>query len=241
MMTKKNNKIKRGNYYMYGNHAVISAANNPTRIIKGIYCLEKNINFLQNKIKNHSINIVDINFINKKLEKNALHQGVIAEVEQIFNNNFLPSKDDSHYKIAILDQITDPHNIGAIIRSAAAFNIDEIILPKNNCPEENAIIAKTACGCLELVKVTTVTNLKNTMDTLKNNGFWIAGLDGKGTSKLSELSSINKIAIVIGSEGTGMRKLTKDNCDLLVKIPMNSKVESLNASVAASIVFYATL
>ena len=143
-------------------------------------------------------------------------------------------------RIVILDQITDPQNIGAIIRSAAAFGITKLILPANNSTDESASIAKAASGCLELVQVAKVANIKTAIETLKRQGFWIVGLDLEGKdNNLNSLSEFNKIAIIIGSEAKGMRRLTNESCDFLIKIPISNKVESLNASNAASIIFHA--
>ena len=141
-------------------------------------------------------------------------------------------------KVAILDQITDPQNIGAIIRSAAAFGITKLLLPADNTPEENASIAKAASGALETVQIAKVVNLKMAIEILKKKGFWIVGLDAHGNNDLNDLAKFNKVAIIIGSEDKGLRPLTIKSCDLLVKIPISEKVESLNASNAASIIFY---
>ncbi|RTK93109.1 MAG: 23S rRNA (guanosine(2251)-2'-O)-methyltransferase RlmB [Rickettsiales bacterium] len=240
-MVSKNkiNTFNKTQYYIYGMHAVIAAAHNKNRNVKKIFCLSKQEHILKQNIKNYQIEVVDNNFITQKIGKDQLHQGVIALVDSIFKKNiedlkFSSSKD----RIVILDQICDPQNIGAIIRSAAAFGIDKIIMPKDNSPDENATIAKTACGSLELVQIAKVTNLQQSIKYLKDNGFWIIGLDAKGNQNIDQIINIDKIAIIIGSEGKGMRKLTSQSCDFLVNIPISSKVESLNASNAASIIFY---
>lgn len=236
---KKSATVNKGQYYMYGTHAVLAAANNKSRNIKQIYCLSKHASELKKKIPNIPVEVVQNDFIIKKIGKDQTHQGVIALVNTIFKNGL--ESIDLHQpkaKIAILDQISDPQNIGAIIRSAAAFGIKTVILPNDNSPEENATIAKTACGCLELVDIVKVTNLKNTIDKLKDLGFWIAGLDASGDANTSTLKDLDKIAFIIGSEGKGMRRLTTKSCDFLVKIPISKDVESLNASNAASIIFY---
>lgn len=224
---------------MYGTHAVLAAASNKSRHIKQIYCLPQREHELKKKITNIPIELVQNDFIIKKIGQNQTHQGVIALVNTIFKNGLeFVDLSSPKEKIAILDQISDPQNIGAIIRSAAAFGVKTIILPNDNSPEENATIAKTACGCLELVNIVKVTNFKNTIDKLKDNGFWIAGLDASGKTNVETLKEIDKIAVIIGSEGKGMRRLTAKSCDFLVKIPISKYVESLNASNAASIIFY---
>lgn len=242
MMQHKKQNHTVNKYYMHGKHAVFAAINNPKRRIEKIYCLEKIFHeyqqiFTKNKARPE---MVSNDFINKKIGLNQPHQGIIAYVNSVFldnvnNMNFTETND----KIVILDQITDPQNIGAIIRSAAAFGVNKIILPADNTPEENASIAKAASGCLELVQIAKVVNLKSAIETLKKKGFWIAGLDTQGENTPEKLKKFEKIAVIIGSEGKGMRRLTLEACDLLVKIPISENVESLNAASAASIVFYA--
>lgn len=225
---------------MYGKHAVFAAINNNNRNIEKIYCLEKTFLEFKNKLHNFNAEIVSADFINKKIGAGQPHQGILALVHSVFLNNIneldLAKNID---RVVILDQITDPQNIGAIIRSAAAFGITKLILPADNTPEENAAIAKAASGSLELVQIVKVTNIKTTIEILKRKDFWIAGLDLDGKDNLLSLAEFNKIAIIIGSEGKGMRRLTTESCDFLIKIPISSKVESLNASNAASIIFHA--
>ncbi len=224
---------------MHGKHATLAAINNPKRKIKIVYCLEKIFNEHKKIIITTNYEIVSSDFIIKKIGKNTPHQGIIAYVEPLFSNklNMLGNLDSDRH-IAILDQITDPQNVGAIIRSAAAFGIKKIILPIDNTPSENAIIAKAASGCLELVNMIYVTNLKSTIEILKKNGFWIAGITAQGKENIDKLSEFKKLAIIIGSEGRGLRPLTLKSCDLLVKISISNQVESLNAATAASIIFY---
>jgi len=224
---------------MYGQHAVLAAARNNNRRIKQIYCLQKQLVELQEKLPHSKIEVVQNDFITKKIGKDQAHQGVMALVDSIFKNkiedlDFTDGKD----RIVILDQVTDPQNIGATIRSAAAFGINKLILPSDNAPDENAGIAKAACGCLELMQIAKVTNIKNTIEKLKKMDFWIAGLDADGKGDINDISEIDKLAIIIGSEGKGMRRLTLTHCDFLIKIPISKQVESLNASNAASIIFY---
>ena len=224
---------------MYGTHAVLAAINNKNRDIKKIYCLPRFAEEFKKQLTNHNVELVQNDFILKKIGSDQPHQGVIALVNSVFKDNIAEINFDTKKdRVVILDQISDPQNIGSIIRSAAAFGINKIILPKDNAPDESASIAKAASGCLELVEIVKVTNIKQTIETLKNNGFWIVGLDARGESNFTKVIDIDKLAIIIGSEGKGMRKLTAESCDFLVKIPINEQVESLNASNAASIIFY---
>jgi 23S rRNA (guanosine2251-2'-O)-methyltransferase len=225
---------------MYGKHAVFAAINNNNRNVEKIYCLEKTFLEFKNKLHNFNAEIVSADFINKKIGAGQPHQGILALVHSVFLNNINELDFTKNIDIVvILDQITDPQNIGAIIRSASAFGITKLILPADNTPEENAAIAKAASGSLELVQIVKVTNIKTTIEILKRKDFWIAGLDLDGKDNLLSLAEFNKIAIIIGSEGKGMRRLTTESCDFLIKIPISSKVESLNASNAASIIFHA--
>ena len=239
MKNRKKSGVNLSNlYYMYGKHAVFAAINNNNRHIEKIYCLEKTFLEFKNKLNHFNIEVVSVDFINKKIGPDQPHQGILALVHSIFLNNindldFTETID----RVVILDQITDPQNIGAIIRSAVAFGITKLILPTDRAPEESAAIAKAASGCLELIQIAKVTNIKTAIETLKRKEFWIAGLDLNGKDNLSSLAEFNKIAIIIGSEGKGMRRLTTESCDFLIKIPISSKVESLNASNAASIIF----
>lgn len=134
--------------------------------------------------------------------------------------------------------MTDPHNVGAVLRSAAAFDASAVILTDRNAPEATGTLAKSASGALELVPLITVSNLTRAMKTLKDLGFWCVGLDGRAPSTLRETSLPDKIALVMGSEGFGLRRLTAENCDYTVKLPISERVESLNVSNAAAIALY---
>ena len=242
-MRKPNKQSKGLQYVMYGKHAVFSAIKNKNREIFNIYATDSVYKSNQAIFSNHDINIVDQNFIASKLNSDHAresHQGIIAIVKPLNNSDIMDLIEKSgHDRIAILDQITDPQNIGAIIRSAAAFGITKIIAPIDGTPVENGAIAKSSVGCLELMQIARVVNLKKSIDTLKKNGYWIAGLDGSGKDKAENLKNVEKLAIIIGSEGKGMRRLTQESCDYTVSIPISDKVESLNAASAASIMFYA--
>jgi 23S rRNA (guanosine2251-2'-O)-methyltransferase len=239
-MSKNHKKQNAEIYHMYGTHAVLSALANPRRKIYKIYVTNKNASMAELKKFQHLVEIVDHKYLDRILGPDQPHQGLAASVHTVFghdiNEIFKQSKEQN--SVAILDQISDPQNIGAIIRSAAAFGVRNIILPKDHCPAENASIAKAASGCLELVKVYKITNIAAALEQFKKHEYWIAGLSGKGNNSISDLKGIKKIAVIIGAEGKGMRKLTEEHCDFLVKITIAPDVESLNASNAASIIFY---
>ncbi len=235
----QNKKLDSKNYYyIYGKHPVFSALNNPKRQIKNILCTQMIFDTNKKLISSKPYKIVNNDVLSKKIE-NQHHQGIAAEVKPIFSHNIEDINiKNLKCKIAILDQITDPQNIGAIIRSAAAFNIDAIILTLDNSPNENGTIAKAACGTLELIKIIKVTNLNSCIHYLKKHSFWIIGLTGEANDYFTDKLISEKIALVFGSEDKGMRRLVQENCDHLAKIPISDKVESLNVSNAASIIFH---
>ena len=168
------------------------------------------------------------------------HQGVIAyvspykyyELEEIIDGDLVNDI------IVICDEITDPHNLGAIIRTADAAGASGIIIPKRRSALLTPTVIKSSAGATEYIKVCRVTNISRTIDDLKKKGYWVIGADMDGDKNYFNADLTGKIAIVVGSEGTGIGKLVKKQCDFLVKIPMKGKVSSLNASVAASILMY---
>ena len=171
-----------------------------------------------------------------KLAKNN-HQGIIMEVEEFNYTDLNDLLTDSKCRLVILDHLEDPHNLGAIIRTCEAAGINGIILPKNRSVDVNETVMKTSVGALYNVKIAQVTNLNQTIKKLKDLGFWIFGTDMDGVDYTS-VSYPEKTVLIIGSEGFGMSRLVKESCDMIVKIPMNGKINSLNASVAAGIMIY---
>ena len=167
---------------------------------------------------------------------NGLHQGIILLVDEYLYASLEEIIDKSCF-LVILDHIEDPHNLGAIIRTCAAADVDAVIIPDNRCASVTATVMKTSAGAVLNMDVVQVVNLNQTVDILKKHGFWIIGTDMDGV----DYQSINyhgKIAIVIGNEGKGISSLMKKNCDFIASIPISSKVESLNASVAAGLLIY---
>lgn len=185
----------------------------------------------------------------KKLDQMSLtgaHQGVIAQVTP-FNYceledilNYAQIKKEKPFLI-ILDEVEDPHNLGSIIRTADACGVHGIIIPKRRNVGVTPAVIKTSAGACEHMKITKVTNINATIDFLKEKGIWIYGADMNGTEFCYNTDFRGAVALVIGSEGKGISKLTKDKCDLLVKIPMAGKISSLNASVAGGILMYEVL
>jgi len=182
--------------------------------------------------------LTDKNELNK-LSKNQLHQGVVADVEdyQTYDLKDILDKDQKQY-FMILDGIEDPHNLGAIMRTAEAVQIDGIIMSKKGAVPLTATVAKVSSGAIEHVKVILVSNINQAMQELKKHGVWVIGTDGQTDKTYDDLPKGVSLAIVMGNEGEGMRPLVKQNCDMLVKIPMYGKINSLNVSVAAALMMY---
>ena len=173
-----------------------------------------------------------------KLSKGGNHQGIVAEVNDFKTSSLKEIVKDNNGLIVILDGITDPHNFGAIIRTCEAGGVDGIIYKKDNSVKVNDTVAKVASGALEYVKIVEVTNLTNTIKELKKDGYWIVGTSDKAELDYNKVDYDRNIALVIGSEGKGISRLVKENCDYLVSLPMKGYVNSLNASVATGIFIY---
>lgn len=185
-----------------------------------------------------------------ELTKKAAHQGVALVCEPI------KAKDESYLDalldqlavddqepafLLVLDGVTDPHNLGACIRTADAAGVHAVIAPKNNSAPLNSTVAKVACGAADVVPYIQVTNLARTLQQIQQRGVWIAGTSGQATQDVYQASLSGPLAIVMGAEGKGMRRLTTENCDFLLKIPMVGEVSSLNVSVATGVCLYEAL
>ena len=172
---------------------------------------------------------------NKKI--NGLHQGIILDVEDYKYADIYDIISDSDSLIVMLDHIEDPHNLGAIIRSCEAAGVDGIIIPSDRSVLVNSTVIKTSVGTTEKMKIAKVTNLNSTIKLLKDKGYWIFGTDMDGED-YTKLDYKGKTCIICGNEGSGMSKLTKENCDFIASIPMKGEVNSLNASVATAIIVF---
>jgi 23S rRNA (guanosine2251-2'-O)-methyltransferase len=166
------------------------------------------------------------------------HQGIILYIEDFKYVDVDDISGEESSVIVILDHLEDPHNLGAIIRTCEAAGINGIIIPKDRSVEVNSTVMKTSAGALENIKVSKVVNLVQTMKKLKEKGYWIVGTDMENSKDYREIDYSGKICIVIGSEGFGMTKGVKDECDFIARIPMYGKINSLNASVAAGVMIY---
>ena len=195
----------------------------------------------QNGIKNEPVSRQQLD----KLTDNAVHQGVAAECHKAaeYHENDVDKIIDSTAKplFLILDGIQDPHNLGACLRSADAFGVNAVIVPKDKSVGITPTVSKVASGAAETVPFIAVTNLARTLRNLKESGIWIFGAAGEATQTLYEADLTVPAGLVLGAEGQGMRRLTKEHCDVLLNIPMQGSVSSLNVSVATGIFLFETL
>ena len=246
---KDQKNMKKTTFLIVGKHAVTEALKNPYRKIERIFLTEdakKNLNR-----ENQSLNLlknINVFFKSKKeLDKHCQnegisHQGFVAEVEPLENlsiKDFIESNNDKKkINLVALDNVTDPRNIGSIIRSATSFNIDGIIVKERSYPRESKLMYKSASGCIELINVFEVSNISSTLKFLKSKNFWVSSFDSDAKDDFTKHDWNGKNILLFGSEGYGLSYQLKKNSDFQFKIRINNKVESLNIANSASIVFH---
>jgi len=217
--------------YVFGKNSFFEAMNNK-RIIKAYVLNDSSI-----KGKGIPYQVVDRKYLDK-LSKSGNHQGYVAEVEEFKMSKVEDMLKEKNGLIVMLDGIQDVHNLGAIIRTCECAGVDGVIYKAHNAVKVNDTVAKVACGGLEYMKVAEVNNLVNTIKDLKKKGYWIVGSAGEADKYYTDIKYDMNTVLVIGSEGKGMSRLVREECDFMVKLPMYGKVTSLNASVAAGILIY---
>ena len=225
--------------YIYGKNIVSEKLNEDAKNVHEIYVQKNRHDDLIQiaKQKNIKVNLVSKQEIEKMVKGN--HQGVLASIKEYEYYTLDDIISDKEYPlILVLDQIEDPHNFGAIIRTAAAVGVDGIVILNRRSVSVTATVAKTAAGALERVKIVQVTNLKRTIETLKDKGYWIVGSDLRNAQNYTEIDYKMKTVLVMGSEGSGMSRLVRESCDFIAKIPIAAGVESLNVSVATGVMLY---
>lgn len=225
---------------IYGRKPVIDAIDSGVKIYRA-YIIKQNskiVDEIINKLKkaNVEINFVDKRFFDK-IDMN--HQGVMVEAEP-FNYKDL-SDLDKYQRLIILDQIEDPHNLGAIIRSAESFGFDGVIIPERRSASVSPIVYKTSAGAINNINVIMVKNINRAIEEIKEAGFWVYGLAGEASSPIDKTDLKGNVCLVVGNEGKGLSRLVRENCDILINIPMKGFVNSLNASVASAIAMYEVL
>ena len=225
---------------VYGKNVAKELLKNKRKIKKVILANNFKDDEIMSLLNDNNINIVyEEKYKIDKLEKGN-HQGILLEIEDykyIDEKGMLDNLPDNPF-IVILDHLEDPHNFGAIIRTCEASGVDYIVVPKDRSVQINSTVMKTSVGALDNVNIVQVTNLNNTINKLKDRGLWVVGTDMEDSVLYDEIDYKIPTALVIGSEGFGMSSLVKKNCDFIARIPMNGKINSLNASVAAGIMIY---
>lgn len=225
--------------YLYGLHAVTEALANPKRHPERLICTANTARDLEARklLGRIAPEIATSAEIGALLPPGAVHQGIALKTPPLPEPD-LDSVAAKGGRIALLDQVTDPHNVGAILRSAAVFGLSAIVMTERNSAPQSGVLAKSASGALEHVPICRVGNFARAIETLKKQGFTIVGLDGDATEELSRLDLAAPLALVLGAEGAGLRRLTREHCDWLAKLPASGPLRSLNVSNAAAVAFY---
>ena len=238
--------MNKSSFFIIGQHAVIEALRNPKRKVLRVFLTEESKKNIHRKSPNKNLlDNVKVYFKTKKeldkysTKENLLHQGYVAEIEH-FDKPILKEfiKDKNNITLVCLDGVTDPRNIGSLIRSAASFQIDGIIIKERNFPSESKLMYKAASGAIEYVNIFEVSNINSTLKNLKDKSFWVYGFDGNGKKDFTEIEWKGNNILLFGSEGFGMHQHTSKYADFLVKIEISKKIESLNISNSAAIVFH---
>ena len=241
--------MKKTTFLIAGKHAVTEALKNPNRTVSKIFLTEDSKKMLYRDNQNFDV-LKNVNiFYKTKKELDRLcskdqisHQGLLAEIEHLEKINlkdYIDSlKNRNNITLVALEEVTDPRNIGSIIRSAASFNLDGIIVKERNFPSESKLLYKSASGCLEHITIFEVSNINTALKYLKTKNFWVCGFDKNGSKTFEKHDWDGNNVLLFGSEGYGLKYQTLKNSDFLLKININKKVESLNISNSAALVFH---
>lgn len=236
---------------LYGFHAVAEAWLNPDREVQALYVTDQGLKSFEEVLqkarakglKRPSPLEVDKHQLEKALPAGAVHQGLALAASDLPESSvadfIIQSSRQKRSQLVMLDQVTDPHNVGAIMRSACVFGIEGLIMQRKHAPFLDGVLAKTACGAVEHVPVAYETNLNRALEELKESGYSVYGLDERGQDLQSVSGFAEKTVLVLGAEGPGLRRLVKENCDFLLRLPTTGPISSLNVSNAAAVAFYA--
>ena len=224
----------------WGKHAVAAALDNPERKVLRAWTTREAAAFMQfpDEVQ---VTLAEAADLGRLVPHDAPHQGVVVEVEPLEEAwlDELIGAAGERAMLLVLDQVTDPHNVGAILRSAAAFGAVGIVTQDRHSPPESGVVAKAASGALERVPWVRVVNLARALEEIAEAGFWRIGLAGDADTELKDALGPARVALVLGAEGAGLRPNTREHCDALARLPISESVESLNVSNAAAIALYA--
>ena len=226
---------------LWGRHAVEAALLNPDRQHRKLWATREGVASLDGELPaNFPVEWAQPLDLARLVARDAPHQGLVLDcdaLEDVYLDDVLDG--DPARPLVVLDQVTDPHNVGAILRSAAAFNACAILTQDRHAPPESGVVAKSASGALEIVPWVRVVNLSRALEEVAEAGYWRIGLAGEATATLAEALPAGPVALVMGAEGEGMRHNVQQHCDALARLPINEAMESLNVSNAAAIALYA--
>ena len=225
---------------LWGRHAVAAALDNPNRKVLKAWATRDAANFMQFP-QDVAVTMAEAPDLGRLVPNDAPHQGVVIEVEPLEDAwlEGILTEAPERAVLLVLDQVTDPHNVGAILRSAAAFGAIGIVTQDRHSPPESGVIAKAASGALERLPWSRVVNLARALEEIGDAGFWRIGLAGDAETDLKAALGPQRVALVLGAEGTGLRHNTREHCDSLARLPISDAVESLNVSNAAAVALYA--
>jgi 23S rRNA (guanosine2251-2'-O)-methyltransferase len=224
----------------WGRHAVAAALDNPKRKVVKAWATREAAAFMQLPAE-VPVTVADVSDLGRLVPNDAPHQGVVIEVEpldEVWLDDVLADAPERAV-VLVLDQVTDPHNVGAIFRSAAAFGAIGIVTQDRHSPPESGALAKAASGALEAVRWVRTVNLARALDDIAAADFWRIGLAGEADTLLKDALGPKRVALVLGAEGAGLRPNTRDHCDALARLPITGAMESLNVSNAAAVALYA--
>jgi len=231
-----------GGQWLYGLHAVKAALANPRRKLGRAVLTPRAAEILGEKLLQRvRVEILEPGAIDRMLPAGAVHQGAALEASPLKSHDLdevLGLHHSGRRVILVLDQLSDPHNVGAILRTACAFGVTAVIVQDRHGPPQSGALAKAASGALDLIPYIEVVNISRALDQLAERGFWRIALAGDGTSSLAEAVPVGDVALVLGSEGDGIRRLVREHCEASAFIPIDRSVESLNVSNAAAIALY---
>ena len=224
----------------WGKHAVAAALDNPARRVMRAWATREAAGFMQFP-EQVPVTLADVADLGRLVPGDAPHQGVVVEVEPLEESWLadLLAEAGERSTLLVLDQVTDPHNVGAILRSAAAFGALGIVTQDRHSPPESGAVAKAASGALERVPWVRVVNLARALEEIAEAGFWRIGLAGDADTDLKAALGPPRVALVLGAEGPGMRANTREHCDAVARLPISAAIESLNVSNAAAVALYA--
>lgn len=231
-----------GGEWLYGLHAVQAALANPHRKLGRAVLTPRAKETIGPKLLARvPVEILEPGAIDRLLPPGAVHQGAALEARPLKSRDLDEILGESHGTrriVLVLDQLSDPHNVGAILRTAAAFGVTAVVVQDRHAPPQSGALAKAASGALDLIPYVEVVNIARTLDELAERGFWRIALAGDGESSLADAVPAGDVALVLGSEGAGIRRLVREHCEAAAFIPISKAMESLNVSNAAAIALY---